>query len=178
MQITQNKVATLSYTLKNDKGDLLDQADAAHPFVYLHSANNIVIGLETRLDGKKVGDKLTAIVPPEEGYGLRDDTLTQKIPRSMFEGMDDTMLVAGAQFEAQTNAGIEVITISKVEGDSIFIDANHPLAGETLHFDIEVLDVRDATEEELAHGHAHAGGGSCGTEHKHDHGDGGCCGGH
>ena len=177
MQIDNNKVASLIYTLKNSKGDLLDQADAAHPFVYLHGANNIVAGLESRLAGKNTSDKLQAIVPAEEGYGLRDESLTQEIPRSMFEGMEDTMLVAGAQFEAQTNAGIEVITIAKVEGDSIFIDANHPLAGEELHFDIEILEVRDATEEELTHGHAHANGGSCTTEHKHEH-DGDCCGGH
>lgn len=175
MQIDKNKVATLSYTLKNSKGDLLDTADAAHPFVYLHGANNIVVGLESRLKGKTTGDTLQAIVPPEEGYGLRDDTLTQEIPRHMFEGMEDTMLVAGAQFEAQTNAGIEVITIVKVDGDTISVDANHPLAGEALHFDIEVLAVRDATEEEISHGHAHSTGGSCGTEHKHDHDEGGCC---
>ena len=177
MQIGKNKVATLSYTLKNSNGDLLDTADATHPFIYLHGAKNIVAGLETRLSDKSIGDKLQAIVPAEEGYGLRDETLTQDIPRKMFEGMEDTMLVAGAQFEAQTNAGREVITIVKVEDDIISIDANHPLAGEELHFDIEILDVRDATEEEVKHGHAHTGGGSCGTEHKHEH-DADCCGGH
>ena len=180
MQIEKNKVATLSYTLKNKKGDLLDQADAAHPFVYLHGANNIVVGLESRLAGKSKGDQLTAIVPAEEAYGLRDENLTQAIPRKMFEGMDDSMLVAGTQFEAQTNAGIEVITISKVEGDTIYIDANHPLAGEELHFDIEVLDVREATPEELAHGHVHShahtsSGCGCGGG---GHNDGGCYSGH
>jgi FKBP-type peptidyl-prolyl cis-trans isomerase SlyD len=182
MQIKPNTVASLRYTLKNSQGELLDQADSTHPFIYLHGANNIVAGLESRLVGKQANDILQAIVPPEEGYGLRNDSLTQVIPRSMFENMDDTMLVAGAQFEAQTNAGIEVITIVSVANDTITIDANHPLAGETLHFDIEVLAVRAATAEELAHGHVHAtGSSSCNSEHKaeHKHDDeGGCCSGH
>ena len=167
MQIENNTVASLRYTLKNGKGELLDKADAQQPFVYLHGANNVVVGLEKHLAGKTVGDTLTAVVPPKEGYGLRDDRLTQEIPRKMFENMNETMLVAGAQFEAQTDAGREIITIVKVSNDTINIDANHPLADETLHFDIEVLSLRAATAEEISHGHAHAAGNSCTTEHKH-----------
>ena len=167
MQIEKNKVVSLRYTLKNSQGELLDQADTARPFVYLHGANNIVVGLENRLAAKKALDTLQAIVPPEEGYGLRNDTLIQEIPRKMFESMDATMLVAGAQFEAQTDAGVEVITIVSVSDETIKIDANHPLAGEILHFDIEILSVREATTDEISHKHVHAAGSSCSSEHKH-----------
>jgi len=184
MQIENNKVASLSYTLKNAQGELLDKADAQQPFVYLHGANNIVVGLENRLAGKTTGDSVLAVVPPEEAYGVRDASLTQEIPRNMFENMDETMLVAGAQFEAQTNAGREIITIVSVSDDVISIDANHPLAGETLHFDIEVLSIRDASAEEMSHGHVHTAGSSCAPEnkadkheHTHEH-EGDCCSGH
>jgi FKBP-type peptidyl-prolyl cis-trans isomerase SlyD len=179
MQIENNKVATLSYSLKNSQGELLDQADEQQPFIYLHGANNVVVGLESRLAGKTTGDSVSAVVPPEEAYGLRDDSLTQEIPRSMFENMDATMLVAGAQFEAQTDAGREIITVVSVSDDMINIDANHPLAGQTLHFEIEVLSIREASAEEISHGHVHATGGSCSSEQAHEHKhDGDCCGGH
>jgi len=182
MHIKANTVASLRYTLKNSKGDLLDQADTAHPFIYLHGANNIVVGLEKELAGKIAKDTLQVIVSPEEGYGVRNDTLTQEIPRKMFKSMDPTMLVVGAQFEAQTNAGIEVITIVAVTDETVSIDANHPLAGESLYFDIEVLSVREASAEEIAHGHVHSAGSSCSSDakesskHEHNHDEGGCCG--
>jgi len=155
MQIAQNTVASLSYTLKNDQGDILDQADTENPFVYLHGAQNIIPGLEEALEGKQTDDAVAVSIPPENAYGERDDRLTQEVPRNLFAGVDETQLIPGAQFQAQTNAGTEVITVTSVDGDTVSIDANHPLAGETLHFDVKVLDVREATDGEVEHGHAH-----------------------
>ena len=179
MKISASKVASLGYTLKNDNGDVLDTADKSDPFLYLHGAGGIIKGLEKALDDKEVSDSFHVIIPPEDAYGMKDDKLVESVQRSMFEGIDEKELVAGAQFHAQTAHGTQVITIASIDGDTVNIDANHPLAGETLHFDVEVLDIRDATEEEIAHGHPHAAGG-CG----HDHGEAAaeektdsCCGG-
>lgn len=165
MKISDNKIASLSYTLKNDDGAVLDKADNESPFLYMHGTGGIIKGLEKALENKQVDDTFNLIVAPEEAYGERDPNLTEAVPRTMFEGIEDENLVAGAQFHAQTAQGTQIITIADVEGDMVKIDANHPLAGETLHFDVAILDVRDATEEEIAHGHPHAPGG-CG----HDHG--------
>ena len=164
MQITNNKIASLAYTLKNDDGEVLDQADENNPFLYMHGAGGIIKGLETALNEKSINDSFNLIVAPEDGYGERDDKLTESVSRDMFEGIPDEELVTGAQFHAQTAQGTQVITIAGVEGDTIKIDANHPLAGETLHFEVAVLDIRDATEEEISHGHPHMPGG-CGHDH-------------
>jgi FKBP-type peptidyl-prolyl cis-trans isomerase SlyD len=169
MSIAQNKAVTLAYTLKDDKGNILDQADAQQPFIYLHGTGGIIPGLEKALENKTTDDQFSVTIEPKDGYGEVNDNLTQEVPREMFGGIDDSQLVVGAVFHAQTNAGVETVTIKKLEGDTVTIDSNHPLAGTTLNFDVTVLDVRDATEEELAHGHIHAGGG-CG-------GGGGGCGG-
>ena len=165
MNITTNKIASLAYTLKNDDGEILDKADENNPFLYMHGTGGIIKGLENALNEKSVNDSFSLIVAPDEAYGERDDKLIESVPRTMFEGIPDEEMVAGAQFHAQTAQGTQVITIASIDGDMINIDANHPLAGETLHFDVAVLDIRDATEEEIAHGHPHAPGG-CG----HDHG--------
>ena len=165
MNITTNKIASLAYTLKNDDGEILDKADENNPFLYMHGTGGIIKGLENALNEKSVNDSFSLIVAPDEAYGERDDKLTESVPRTMFEGIPDEEMVAGARFHAQTAQGTQVITIASIDGDMINIDANHPLAGETLHFDVAVLDIRDATEEEIAHGHPHAPGG-CG----HDHG--------
>lgn len=164
MNITKHAVVSLGYTLTNDKGDILDQADAEHPFVYLHGANNIIPGLEHALADKTTGFSDNVTIAPELAYGLRDDNLTQQIPKEMFGEVDPAQLKPGARFHAQTDVGIETITIKAVDDTHVTIDANHPLAGETLHFDVTVLEIREATEEEIAHGHVHAGG-SCGHDH-------------
>lgn len=161
MQITANTVVSLSYTLTNQQGDVLDQADQESPFMYLHGANNIITGLEKALENKQADDSLQVVIEPQDAYGERDETLTQQIPRSMFEGIGDEQLVPGAKFHAQTNYGIETIMVKAVDGDHITIDANHPLAGEILHFDVTILAVRAASEEELSHGHVHPDG-ECG----------------
>jgi FKBP-type peptidyl-prolyl cis-trans isomerase SlyD len=164
MNINQNKIASLSYTLKNDNGDILDTADESHPFLYMHGVGGIIKGLEKALEDKKAGDSFTVMVLPEDAYGERDDKLVEAVPRDMFEGIPEDELKAGAQFHAQTADGNQVITIASVEGDTVNIDANHPLAGETLHFDVAVNEVREATEEEIEHGHPHMPGG-CGHDH-------------
>ena len=164
MKIEKNKVASLGYTLKNAEGQILDQADKDSPFQYLHGAGGIIKGLEDALENKEVNDSFSVTITPENAYGERDEKLTESVPREMFEGISDENLVAGAQFHAQTANGTQVITIDSVDGDTVKIDANHPLAGQTLHFDVDVLDIRDATEEEVAHGHPHAPGG-CGHDH-------------
>lgn len=165
MQIAQNSVASLSYVLTDTKGEVLDEATTETPFVYLHGANNIIAGLEKALVGKSANDTLEVTIPPAEAYGEHDERLTQQVSKTMFGDVDDSQLAPGVQFNAQTNVGNQVITITAVEGDTVTIDGNHPLAGETLHFDVTVLDVRTATEEELQHGHAHAAHGDCGHEH-------------
>lgn len=164
MQIAQNAVASLRYTLTDSQGNILDEATPQEPFVYLHGANNIIVGLETALTGKQTSDQLQVTIPPEDAYGLRDENMTQQVSKAMFGEVDDNQLKPGAQFNAQTNAGHQVITIAAVDGDTVTIDGNHPLAGETLHFDVTVLEVREATSEEISHGHAH-GHGDCGHDH-------------
>lgn len=176
MKISQNKVATLSYILKNDNGEILDQADKSSPFLYMHGTGGIIKGLEKSLEDKVIDDSFNIMISPEDAYGVRDDKLTESVPRTMFEGIEGENLVAGAQFHAQTAQGTQVITIASVDGDTVNIDANHPLAGETLHFDVSVLDIRDATEEEIAHGHPHPAGG-CGSSPAEEEKGDSCCGG-
>lgn len=165
MNISKNTVPSLAYTLKNTEGQLLDQADKDNAFVYLHGHSGIIVGLEKALEGKTTGDSLTLEIPPEEAYGERLESSIQKVPRDMFGNVDAAELYEGAQFQAETNQGMQIVTIQKIGDESITIDGNHPMAGLTLHFDIEVLDIRTATEEEISHGHIHAQGGSCGHEH-------------
>ncbi len=164
MKIAVNKIASLAYTLKNDNEDVLDTADKDSPFLYLHGAGGIIKGLESALTDKEVDDSFNIIVAPEDAYGIRDDKLVESVPRTMFEGIPDEELVAGAKFHAQTAQGNQVISIASVDGETVNIDANHPLAGETLHFEVAVLDIRDATDDEIAHGHPHMEGG-CGHDH-------------
>lgn len=157
MQAGENSVVLIHYTLTNDAGETLDSSAGREPLAYLHGFGNIIPGLENALAGKKAGDKLKVSIPPAEAYGLREDALLQVVPREAFGGAPD--LEVGMQFQAQTPEGVRIVTIVGVEGDNIHLDGNHPLAGETLHFDVEVTEVRKASDEELAHGHVHGAGG-------------------
>jgi FKBP-type peptidyl-prolyl cis-trans isomerase SlyD len=157
MQIANNVVASIEYTLTDDQGTVIDSSVGGEPLAYLHGAGNIIPGLEDALEGKKVGDSFKVSIPPSEGYGEKDEGLLQVVPRSMFQGVDQVEV--GMQFHAQTDYGMQVITVTKVEGDNVTVDGNHPLAGQTLNFDVKVLEVRDATSEELEHGHVHGAGG-------------------
>jgi FKBP-type peptidyl-prolyl cis-trans isomerase SlyD len=153
MSIAENKVVSFHYTLKNEAGDILDHSEQEAPLHYLHGHANIIPGLEDEMTGKEVGDTFAAVIPPEQAYGERSDQLIQVVNQDAFEGVDQVQV--GMQFSAQIGGQTRIITIKDVQGDEVTFDANHPLAGETLHFDVEVVDVRDATEEELSHGHVH-----------------------
>lgn len=161
MQISPNKVVSIHYTLKNDAGDVLDSSSGREPLAYLHGTGNIIPGLEKALEGKAAGEKMNVSVAPEEGYGERHDGLIQEVPRDAFQGVDD--IQPGMQFHAQGPSGPMVVTVKEVGEGTVKVDGNHPLAGETLHFDVEVAEVREATAEEQEHGHVHGAGG-------HDHG--------
>jgi FKBP-type peptidyl-prolyl cis-trans isomerase SlyD len=156
MKIDKDKVVTLEYTLKNTQGDVLDATGEEAPFAYLHGHHGIIPGLEKSLEGKKQGAEIDVVVPPEEGYGLHDESLIQVVEKVLFGSM---LVEPGMQFHAQTNQGNQVVTVTRVDGNEVTIDGNHPLAGETLHFNVRVLGIRDATAEEIAHGHVHGSGG-------------------
>ncbi|WP_294946783.1 peptidylprolyl isomerase [Sulfurivirga sp.] len=156
MQVEKDKVVTIEYTLKNDKGEVLD-ASNGNPLAYLHGHGQIIPGLEKALEGKQPGDKLTVTVPAAEAYGERHEMLVQEVPRQLFQGVDN--IEVGMRFEAQSDQGVHSVEVTKVDGDTITVDGNHPLAGQDLTFDVEIVDVRDATPEELEHGHAHGPGG-------------------
>ncbi len=161
--IRDKKVVDLVFTLKGVDGTILDQAEKDDPFVYLHGAEQVVPGLEAGLTGMKVGEKKQIIVPAAEGYGEVDSRLKVVATRSQFP--KDVDLEVGVQFETETPDGDELVfTVCAIEGDKVHVDGNHPLAGQTLHFDVEVVQIREATHEEWEHGHAH---GPEGHEHLH-----------
>jgi len=153
MHIAARSVAYIHYTLKNDAGELLDKSAGDEPLAYLHGAGNIIPGLERALAGRRAGDELNVRVPPREGYGERDETLVQDVPRGAFDGVDT--IEPGMRFEAESSHGPRTILVTAVAGDVVTVDGNHPLAGETLVFDVQVARVREASEGELAHGHVH-----------------------
>lgn len=158
MQIAENAVVAIHYTLTNDAGDTLDSSrERDEPLAYLHGHGNIIPGLEKALLGKQTGDTLKVTVEPAEGYGERHEGLIQEVPREAFQGVDE--LEPGMQFQASTDAGPRMFTITDVQDDVVTVDGNHPLAGATLHFDVEIADVRAASAEELSHGHVHGPGG-------------------
>lgn len=157
MNISDNCVASIHYTLTDSTGKVLDSSEGQEPLSYLHGAGNIIPGLENALLGKAAGDKLTVAVAAAEAYGERDDNMVQELESSMFSGIDK--IEVGMEFHAETEHGLQIVTVTKVDGDQVTIDGNHPLAGIDLHFDVEVTEVRAASEEELTHGHAHGAGG-------------------
>jgi FKBP-type peptidyl-prolyl cis-trans isomerase SlyD len=157
VEIARNRVVSFHYTLHDEQGKVLDASGGRGPMTYLHGKNNIIPGLEQALAGKSAGDKVEVTVPPEQAYGLRSDALVQIVPRSKFtEGAE---LAPGMQVRASGPRGARLVTVVRVERDFITVDANHPLAGRTLHFSVEIAEVRKATHEEIAHGHVHGPGG-------------------
>ncbi|TCS86538.1 FKBP-type peptidyl prolyl cis-trans isomerase /apo-metallochaperone SlyD [Anseongella ginsenosidimutans] len=152
-KITSGKVVGLTYTLKNDAGDTVDQSQPEQPFQYLHGHQNIVPGLEKQLDGLEVGTEKKIAVSPEEGYGAFDDQLVFRVPAANFP--QEVELQPGMQFQSEGPQGAMVVTVTGVENDVVTVDGNHPLAGQVLHFDVKVDSVRDATDIELEHGHVH-----------------------
>lgn len=157
MQIAQDSVALIDYTLTNDAGEVIDSSNGGEPLAYLHGHQNIIPGLEKALLGKTVGDSLKVSIAPAEGYGEVNPSLVENVPSNLFQGVEQ--IEVGMQFHAQTGGGMQVITVTAVEGDTVTVDGNHPLAGQTLHFDVTVKEVRVASQEELDHGHVHGAGG-------------------
>lgn len=161
MTIQLKSVVAIHYTLKDDEGIELDSTIGADPMVYLHGAGNIIRGLELALLGKQPGDKITAKIDPSDGYGEFIAEMLQTVPRSVF---GDQTVEVGMRFNTNTERGPLVFVIKEVREDEVIVDGNHPLAGKTLHFDVIVNAVREATEQELIHGHVHGHGG-CGHDH-------------
>ncbi|MHB8258378.1 MAG: FKBP-type peptidyl-prolyl cis-trans isomerase [Acidiferrobacterales bacterium] len=157
MQIAKGTVVSINYTLTDDANNVIDSSAGGEPLAYIHGADNIIPGLEKALAGKTAGDRLEVSVAPQEAYGLRDEALAQVIPRDRFESAQDIEI--GMQFQTPTSDGVSVVTVTGVDNENVTVDANHPLAGMTLHFSVEVVAVRSATSEELDHGHVHGPGG-------------------
>jgi FKBP-type peptidyl-prolyl cis-trans isomerase SlyD len=156
-RIADGKVVTIHYTLTDDDGSVLDSSQGGDPLDYLHGAHHVVPGLEAGLRGKGVGERVQLRLPPEEGYGVRDPKGIQRVPRAAFPA--DLELEPGMQFSAEDETGRAVTVwiegVDGPEGQTVRIDQNHPLAGKTLCFDVHVTAIRDATLEELSHGHVH-----------------------
>jgi FKBP-type peptidyl-prolyl cis-trans isomerase SlyD len=157
LSIKKDSVVLFDYTLKDDGGEVIDNSSPGEPLAYLHGHGNLVAGLERELEGKDAGDKLSVKVAPAEGYGEHSKDLIQKVPRRSLKGL--AKITVGMRLHAQTAEGPRAVTVTAVTGDMVTLDGNHPLAGKNLNFDIQIVDVRDATEEELAHGHIHGPGG-------------------
>lgn len=162
MLIARNKVVRFDYTLTDDSANVLDTSEGGEPLTYLHGAGNIIPGLETALEGKRAGESLKVRVPAADAYGERHDELVQSIPREMFEEGD--AIEVGMQFHSSDDDGdTRVVTVVSTDADNVTVDGNHPLAGVPLNFAVTIVEVRDASAEELAHGHVHSAGG-----HHHD----------
>jgi len=158
MLIAANKAVSIDYTLINDAGEVIDSSAGGAPLVYLQGAGNIIPGLEKALEGKAVGDELKVAVEPEDAYGEYAAELVSTLSRSMFEGVDE--LEVGMQFHASAPDGqMQIVTIRDLDGDDVTVDGNHPLAGQRLNFEVKIVDIRDASQEEIAHGHVHGEGG-------------------
>ncbi|HEY2275022.1 MAG TPA: peptidylprolyl isomerase [Steroidobacteraceae bacterium] len=152
MPIADNDVVTFHYTLKGDSDQVIDSSAGGEPLAYLHGHGNIVPGLERELAGKGVGDRLQVRVPAAQGYGEYDRALVQKVPRRTLKG------IANLRVGLRLQAAHQAVTVTHIAGDMVTLDGNHPLAGKSLNFDVEITAVRPATEEELAHGHVHGDG--------------------
>lgn len=162
--IAAGKVVSLEYSLKNDDGQTLDESTVEQPLLYLHGADNLIPGLEKELEGKAIGAAFELSVPPEEGYGEREETEPQVVPRSSFP--PELPIGPGFAFGVENEAGETIpLFVLEVKGDDVIVDVNHPLAGQTLHFKVKVLAIRDATDEEQTHGHPHGPTGHEGHDH-------------
>ena len=156
MQIAKHTVVSIHYTLRDNEGTILDSSSGKDPLHFIQGIGNLIPGMEEGLEGKKKGDKLEIKVSPEKGYGTRSEGLIQKVPRSAFGSQD---VKPGMQFQAQSNKGSQIVTVTEVGLEDVTVDGNHPLAGVELNFSVEVMDVRSASQDEIAHGHVHGPGG-------------------
>jgi FKBP-type peptidyl-prolyl cis-trans isomerase SlyD len=161
MTIAKNKVVAIDYTLTDRDGKIIDTSKNQGPLYYIQGIGNLIPGLEAKLEGKSAGDNMKVVIAPQDGYGEREESLCQKVPKSQFENGGEIEI--GMQFEVDTEQGELVVTVTEISGDTVTVDGNHPLAGMELHFDVTVKEIREATAEELSHGHVH------GPEGHHHH---------
>jgi len=153
MQISKNKVAAIHYTLRDNDGNILDSSEGRDPLYYIQGIGNLIPGMEEGLEGKSTGDKFDIKIEPEKGYGVQNPQLVQQVPLTAFGGQE---VKEGMRFNTNTGA---IVTVTEVGQDSVTVDGNHPLAGVELNFAVEVMEVREATAEEIQHGHVHGKGG-------------------
>lgn len=164
MNITKDRIVGIGYTLTDTENQLLDSTPGSDPLIYLHGHENIIPGLERALEGKSEGDTFKITIPAADAYGNRDERLIIQVPRDRFEGVEG--VEKGMQFEAETADGSRIVTVTGITGSTITVDGNHPLAGMDLNFDVTVMNVREASDEEIVHGHPH---------HAHSHENCGGC---
>jgi FKBP-type peptidyl-prolyl cis-trans isomerase SlyD len=158
LEITKDKIVAFNYTLTDPEGQVIDKSEGRAPMAYLHGCGGIIAGLEEALAGKTAGDELRVEIPPEKGYGQRNEKLLNRVPKEAFKG--DLEFELGLQFPVQDQDGKQrLVTIVHIEEGSVVLDANHPLAGIDLTFEVSIVEVRDATADELEHGHSHGEGG-------------------
>ncbi|MBL4638075.1 MAG: peptidylprolyl isomerase [Gammaproteobacteria bacterium] len=160
MKIAENTVVLIDYKLTDNDGAVIDTSEGAGPLAYLHGAGNIIEGLEDALLGKKAGDDVQASIEPAKAYGERNEDMRQEVPKELFGGVDNIEI--GMQFESETDQGPVMVTVIEINDEMVVVDGNHPLAGTHLNFDVTIREVREASKEELQHGHVHGEGG-------HDH---------
>ncbi|HEY2899685.1 MAG TPA: peptidylprolyl isomerase [Polyangia bacterium] len=159
MKISAKKAVTIGYTVKDDAGEILDTSMGTDPLTYLQGLGNIVPGLERALEGKTAGDNVVVSLAPADAYGTRDESLQQTIPLRQLQVDDKRKVKVGGRYRAWLDGGAHVVEVIAINGDQVTVDGNHPLAGKTLHFTVDVVEVRNATADELAHGHVHGPGG-------------------
>jgi FKBP-type peptidyl-prolyl cis-trans isomerase SlyD len=157
MKITKHTVVSMDYTLRNAAGEVLDSSQGRTPLVYLHGVGQLIPGLENELEGQEKGNSKKVVVPAAEAYGERHDDLYHVVPKSGFTG--DEEMFEGMQVQLDTDNGPTLAVISAIDGDTVTLDLNHPLAGEELHFEVSIVDLREATADEISHGHVHGPGG-------------------
>lgn len=161
MIVEANKVVKMHYSVLDNDNNTIDNSFGGEPLIFIVGTGYLIHGLEDALQGKQAGDTFSVKVEPEQGYGERHDHLMQAVPKSLF---DDMEIEVGMQFRASTDDGDQSVMIIDIQDEEVIVDGNNPLAGITLNFDVEILEVRDATADELAHGHVHGEGG-CGHDH-------------
>ncbi|GAB4248514.1 MAG: peptidylprolyl isomerase [Vicingaceae bacterium] len=159
MKIAKNNVVSIHYTLKDPQGNILDSSEGREPLTYIQGIGQLIPGLENELEGKSKGDKLNAVIEPKDAYGEKSDQMIHTVPLSGFQSSNGEELAVGMQVQVETNNGPAMAVVSDIQGQDVTLDMNHPLAGVTLHFDVEVTDVRAADPSELEHGHVHGPGG-------------------
>lgn len=153
MAISKNQVVTIDYTLKDTEGGVMDSSEGREPLSFIQGTGMVIPGIEDAVSDKKEGDNFQTTIEPSEGYGEYNDELIFDLPKERLQGLEDVQV--GMHVQAETKEGTQILTVKEIHDDSIIFDANHPLAGQTLFFDITIKDVREATSEELEHGHIH-----------------------